>query len=248
MGLFDKKYDVDKDRLMRQFSPDEGYHYVKVVDGKKVKIDSSELNSKTNRLLKEENQKLASDRELLEKEAKRFYLAERQRKLEKLGYPCHSFEYLGEVQGSISPLMQDFLDDLVSEKDVLLGVHRVKEGVSMADIGDILENGLIIYGHLAGATNSKRDLASTVSYYPDNRTVLKELMYANEYKNASGSILIRIPDEDLEKDNDIYITTGNNVRVNPKYILGFVPVDKDHYVDKLVTKTDLRTEIIKNKK
>ncbi len=87
MGLFDKKYDVDKDRLMRQFSPDEGYHYVKVVDGKKVKIDSSELNSKTNRLLKEENQKLASDRELLEKEAKRFYLAERQRKLEKLGYP-----------------------------------------------------------------------------------------------------------------------------------------------------------------
>lgn len=248
MGLFDKKYDVDKDRLMRQFSPDEGYYYVKVVDGKKVKIDSSELNSKTNKLLKEENQKLASDRELLEKEVKRFYLAERQRKLEKLGYPCHSFEYLGEVQGSISPLMQDFLDDLVSEKDVLLGVHRVKEGVSMDDIGDILENGLIIYGHLAGATNSKRDLASTVSYYPDNSTVLKELMYANEYKNASGSILIRIPDEDLEKDDDIYITTGNNVRVNPKYILGFVPVDKDHYVDRLVTKTDLKTEVIQNKK
>lgn len=248
MGLFDKKYDVDKDRLMRQFSPDEGYYYVKVVSGKKVKIDSSELNSKTNRLLKEENQKLASDRELLENEAKRFYLAERQRKLEKLGYPCHSFEYLGEVQGSISPLMQDFLDDLVREKDVLLGVHRVKEGVSIDDIGDILENGLIIYGHLAGATNSKRDLASTVSYYPDNRTVLKELMYANEYKKASGSILIRIPDEDLEKDDDIYITTGNNVRVNPKYILGFVPVDKDHYVNRLVTKTDLKTEVIQNKK
>lgn len=248
MGLFDKKYDVDKDRLMRQFSPDEGYYYVKVVSGKKVKIDSSELNSKTNRLLKEENQKLASDRELLENEAKRFYLAERQRKLEKLGYPCHSFEYLGEVQGSISPLMQDFLDDLVREKDVLLGVHRVKEGVSIDDIGDILENGLIIYGHLAGATNSKRDLASTVSYYPDNRTVLKELMYANEYKKASGSILIRIPDDDLEKDDDIYITTGNNVRVNPKYILGFVPVDKDHYVDRLVTKTDLKTEVIQNKK
>lgn len=238
MGLFDKKYDVDKDKLMRQFLPDEGYYYVKVIAGKKVKIGSSELNSKTNRLLKEENQKLASDRELLEKEAKRFYLAERQRKLEKLGYPCHSFEYLGEVQGSISPLMQDFL----------LGVHRVKKGVSMADIGDILENGLIIYGHLAGATNSKRDLASTVSYYPDNRTVLKELMYANEYKNASGSILIRIPDEDLEKDDDIYITAGNNVRVNPKYILGFVPVDKNHYVDRLVTKTDLKTEIIQNKK
>lgn len=248
MGLFDKKYDVDKDKLMRQFSPEEGYYYVKVVAGKKVKIDSSELNSKTNRLLKEENEKLASDRELLEKEAKRFYLAERQRKLEKLGYPCHSFEYLGEVQGSISPLMQDFLDDLVNEKDVLLGVHRVKEGVSMNDIGDILENGLIIYGHLAGATNSKRDLASTVSYYPDNRTIIKELMYANEYKNASGSILIRIPDAELEKDDDIYITTGNNVRVNPKYILGFVPVDKDYYVDRLVTKTDLKTGVMQNKK
>lgn len=248
MGLFDKKYDVDKDRLMRQFSPDEGYYYVKVVAGKKVKIDSSELNSRTNKLLKEENQRLISDRELLEKEAKKFHLAERQRKLEKLGYPCHSFEYLGEVQGSVSLLMQDFLDDLVCEKDVLIGIHRVKEGVSIDDIGDILENGLIIYGHLAGATNSKRDLASTVSYYPDNRTIIKELMYANEYKNASGSILIRIPDIELEKDDDVYITDGNNVRVNPKYILGFVPVDKEHHVDRLVTKTDLKTDVIQNKK
>ncbi len=248
MSLFEKKYDVDKDMLMRQFSPDEGYYYVKFIDGEKVKIDSSKLNSKTNRLLKGENQRLASNRELLENEVKRFYFAKRFDKLQKLGYPCHSFEYLGEAQGSISPLMQDFLDDLVSEKDVLIGIHRVKEGVSMNDIGDILENGLIINGHLAGATNTEKDLASTVSYYPDNRTIIKELMYANLYKNASGSILLRIPDEDLEKNDDIYITTGNEVRVNPKYILGFVPVDKDHYVDRLVTKTDLKKEVIQNKK
>ena len=49
------------DKLMRQFSPDEGYYYVKVIAGKKVKIDSSELNSKTNRLLKKENQELSSN-------------------------------------------------------------------------------------------------------------------------------------------------------------------------------------------
>lgn len=61
MSLFDKKYDVDKDKLMRQFSPEKGYYYVKVIAGKKVKIDSSELNSKTNRLLKKENQELSSN-------------------------------------------------------------------------------------------------------------------------------------------------------------------------------------------
>ena len=29
MGLFDKKFDIKDDFLMRKFSPDKGYYYVK---------------------------------------------------------------------------------------------------------------------------------------------------------------------------------------------------------------------------
>lgn len=241
MAIFSKKYDLYNDRLMRRYSPEDGYYYVKVIDGKIEKIDNSSLNAKTKKALLNDNKELLKNPELLETEYKRFKSAKRAQKLSDLGYMCNSFSYLGPCEGKLSIMMEDYLSKLVAEEDVLLGIHRVKESTPVEEvIPDILENGLIIFGHFNGAVESDKDLSTTVSYYSDNETIITELMYANEYKNASGSILVRIPDEDLKDPSKIYITDGYTVRVNPVYILGFVPVTSDHYVDRIITKDDLK--------
>lgn len=241
MTIFSKKYDLYSDRLMRRYAPEEGYYYVKVIDGKIEKIDNSSLNSKTKKALLNDNKELLRNPELLETEYKRFLNAKRFQKLNDLGYRCNSFSYLGPCEGKLSVMMEDYLNKLVAEEDVLLGIHRVKGSTPVEEaIPDILENGLIIFGHFDGAIDSEKDLSTTVSYYSNNETIITELMYANEYKNASGSILIRIPDEDLKDPSKIYISDGSMVRVNPKYILGFVPVTDDHYVDRIITRDDLK--------
>ena len=47
--------------------------------------------------------------------------------------------------------MEDLLNRLVTENDVLLGIHRIGNNDSPEKIEDILKNGLEITGHLGGA-------------------------------------------------------------------------------------------------
>ena len=98
----------------------------------------------------------------------------------------------------MSKQMEDLLNRLVTENDVLLGIHRIGNNDSPEKIEDILKNRLEITGHLGGAAQSNKELKNNVGYYPNNKTIIKELMYADKYKNSKGSILIRIPDTDLE--------------------------------------------------
>lgn len=246
MGLFDKKLDIKDDFLMRKFRPDKGYYYVKS-DGKvfyEVGIDK--LNRKSLKELKRANILLQEDRELLERELYQYKISKRFDKLKSLGFSTIGFEYLGPVNGTISPMLRKELEELVSEENVLVGIHRTKRDILVDDISDILNNGLRIDGHMGGMVVSEKRLSDTVSYYPDNRTVIKEAMYANAYKNSSGSIIIRIPDEDLADKSKVYISDENGVRVNPKYILGYIPVTTDHHIDRMYTKKDI-TELAKQK-
>lgn len=58
-------------------------------------------------------------------------------------------------------------------------------------------------------------------------------MYANQYKNSKGGILIRIPDSDLT--GNIFITDKNGqTRLNPKYIVGYIPVDENHHIEEII--------------
>lgn len=239
MGLFDKKFDIKDDFLMRMFSPDKGYYYVKS-DGREFhEIGVDKLNRRSLKELKRANISLQEDRELLEKELHQYKISKRFDKLKSLGFSTIGFEYLGPVNGSISPMLRDELEQLVSEENVLVGIHRTKHDTSVEAISDILNNGLRIDGHMGGMVASEKKLSDTVSYYPDNSTVIKEAMYANVYKNSSGSIIIRIPDEDLADTSKIYISDGNDVKVNPKYILGYIPVTADHHIDRMYTKSDI---------
>ena len=120
-----------------------------------------------------------------------------------MGYTCHSFEYLGKANGTMSKQMEELLEKLTNEKNILLGIHRIKEYTTQEAIDDILANGLKMTGHFDGSIPTSRELQNSVSYYVDNKIVIKELMYTNQFKNSKGSILIRIPDEELTKN--IYI-------------------------------------------
>ena len=70
--------------------------------------------------------------------------------------------------------------------------------------------------------------------------IIKELMYADEYKDSKGSILIRIPDYDLDK-NIFVIDDNGRTRLNPKYIVGYVPVYENHHLESIITPNMINT-------
>lgn len=76
-------------------------------------------------------------------------------------------------------------------------------------------------GHHDGSIPNSGELQNNVSYYVDNKTIIKELIYANHFKNSKGSILIRIPDNDLLGNISILDKDGGT-RLNPKYIVDYV--------------------------
>lgn len=163
-------------------------------------------------------------------------LNQRQVRLEKMGYTFDSFQHLGfyndTIVGSMSNEMEGYLNKLVGEDNVLIGIHRVGD-ISYSDIQDILTNGLYMTGHMGSGAYTSVDLRNNVSYYPDNRTIINELTTASDYKDSVGSILIRIPDCDLDKD--LYITDESGFkRLNPKYIVGYVPCDKNYHIGNIV--------------
>ena len=239
MGLFSKKLDIKDDRLIRRFAPDKGYYYVQSDGTNITEIGVDQLNKRSLKELKRATLSLNEDKNLQEMELSFYRRRQRADKMKQYGLTTVGFEVLGEVKGSIAPMLKDQLEELVEEKDVLLGIHRTKQGTSIDDIADILNNGLRIDGHMGGMTASTKSLSDTVSYYYDNRTIIKEAMYANIYKNSSGSIIIRIPDEDLADPNKVYISDGDSVRVDPKYILGYIPVTSDHHLERMYTKKDI---------
>lgn len=230
MGLFSKKYDCEKDRVFFEFDPTTESFYP-IIAGNR--IEESTLNHRSQQILKKKNDELRTVPGLLEQYRSSYRERDRFRELKDMGYACNSFEYLGPVEGSISPDLEPFLNELTSEDHVLLGVHRVGSFATQDDIQDILNNGLIMTGHMIGTDQRKTELSHNVSYYPDNRKVIKELMYADQYKGSVGALLVKIPDSDLR--GNIFITDNNgNLRLNPKYNVGFVPSNKEHRIEQLI--------------
>lgn len=241
MSIFKKKLDFEKNHLRFEFSLERGI-YIVYQGFNEISFDS--LNRKTKKILNQKNIELRSNQELLNREVEQAKMIKRFRKLKSMGYTCSSFEYLGPVNGTMSKKMKNYLEALTNSDEVLLGIHRVGQLPDFM-IKDILVNGLKITGHLNGATASKKNLSDNVSYYPSNKTIIKELMYANEYKSSKGSILIKIPDRDL-LGNIFIINDRGEILLDPKYILGYVPVDEKHHIDTIITPIDLQNTEKKN--
>lgn len=231
MGLFKKKFDIVDDRLRTVFNPQRKAY--DLYYGSTL-ISYSDLNRKSKKNIDDKNNKLITNPDILEQEIEMATIKQRINKLKSLGYLCDSFEYLGPVYGTMSEQMEDFLNKLVAEENVLLGIHRIGTDDSFEKIEDILQNGLEIAGYFGGVAQNNNKLANNVGYYPNNKTIIKELMYADQYKNSKGSILIRIPDLDLE--GTIFVVDSNGrTRLNPKYIVGYVPLYENHHLETIIT-------------
>ena len=219
----------------------EFYYYGNPVPYKK-------LDSEAKRYLDSNNKALIDSPYLINKELAQIEhdkkVVERSNKLSKMGYGCSSTMFISDIK--ISPISEDFsnkLDKMLSEENVLYGIHRIGY-TSSEEITDILENGLIMTGHGVYVSQDSLELYQNVGYYADNMQIKDELLNAHGYHSSQGSLLIRIPDEDLEKRN-IFIEKENDFkRLNPKYIIGYVPFiklsDGSVTIDRIITLNDLK--------
>ena len=239
-----KKYSLN-DRIYLQFNEKtrqyEFFQFGELIPYKKLDKYAKEF-------LDSHNNDLKNNPELVEKElAKIEYerkVDEREKKLEDMGYTCSSTMFISDLP--ISPINSEFsqkLDNMLSEENVLYGIHRVGD-TSDKGIMDILENGLEMTGHGWFVDQSALELNQNVGYYPDNMQIKSELICAHGYKGSKGSLLIRIPDEDL-KTGDIFITEEKKFkRLNPKYIVGYVPIIMKQNgtvtIDKILTLKDFK--------
>ena len=227
MGIFDKKYDLEKDRLRIEFDLNQ-CKYVIYYGQQLLSYDS--LNRKTKKVLDEKNVKLYNDSNLYQSEMERAKRLERFKKLRSMGFTPGGFQCGGQG-GTVSQNVGEYFNKLLQEENVLLGIHRI--GADDSIITDVLTNGLIMSGHSGSGASSYVNLGDNVGFWEDNSIAINELMYTDKYKNSKGSFLIRIPDSDLK--GNIYIQySDGTIRLNPKYIVGYVPVEPNHHISRLI--------------
>lgn len=235
LDIFKHKKDLKKDSLRLSFDSIKK-KYVFYYGNQE--LTENELNRKTKKELAQKNRELKEVPGLLESQIGFSLNKDRYNYLKSIGYYCNSFEYLGSVDGTMSDEFSQYINFHTSKLNSLLGLHRVGRA-SEESIADMLKNGLKMTGHIgSGAITNQIELDQNVSYYSDNKKIIKELMYADQYKDSSGSILIEIPDEDLTSPTLYYKDSNGEVRLNPRYILGYVPVDKNHHLDRILTEKD----------
>lgn len=240
MNLFkDKKKDYKRDPLRLEFEL-ENKQYVYYYGKQKLTLE--EMSRRTRKNLENENEKLRENQELLDREIEMAKLAKRFEYL-KARRIVPGFESYSQEEQSMSKDMEAFLVNLTTKENVIIGIHRTGFA-SMDGIQDMLENGIIMSGASAYGVSvtSNIDINRNISFYLDNKTIIKELMLADTYKNSKGSILIEIPEEDLGKD--LYITDERGVpRLNPKYIIGFVPIEGKHHISRVITAEQISKRI-----
>lgn len=240
MSIFNK-YDYEKDFLRLEFDKDEqkyDFYY-----GQK-KIEYNELTQRTKRKLDSENKYLKDNPEKLQEEIDRVNYNRRFLYLNSKSLLDNNFESFGINDGSMANEIADYLNKLAADENLVLGIHRTGV-ISIQKIKDILENGLELTGHMSSGVKSVPKLSDNISFYAENKKAIKELMYADFYKNSLGSILIAIPLEDLEKNLCIVRETEDGLIVkalDPKYIIGFVPTSKKHHISKIITLKDFQKE------
>lgn len=235
MGIFKYKFDKDYSPLRLEFDYETNqfvYYYGNTL------VPYDYLNLKTKLALKKENQRLIEDPTLREYYLKLKESKEKKEFLSTLGISFNSFQALNAQGGTISEEAAIFFESLLNQEDVLIGLHRVGTNGSKEIIEDVLTNGLILTGHLDGATRNTNTLSNNISFYEDNNIAIKELMYTNIYKNSKGSYLVCIPLYDLEEGMVYKVDNNGTLRLNPYYIVGYVPVN-NQYIDTIITKDNL---------
>ena len=246
MGISDlfRKYGA-KDYIYMLFNPETNkYEYHLYRD---TAIPYKKLDKESRQKLDAKNEELIKNPNLINEEIAKIEHEKKEisraKELAAMGYSCGSTIIMSDKP--LSPIPEAFsktLDNMLSEEHVLYGICRT--GMSLEYIKDALENGLIMTGHGFNVSQSAVSLHQNVGYYPDNMQVKEELLNAHGYKGSHGSLLIRIPDEDLKAKNLFIERQGEFKRLNPKYIVGYVPImelpNGTVTIDRIFTLQDLR--------
>lgn len=251
MGLFSKKYDFENDSLQQKYNLEtDEFYFTKagqIIDKKQLNFKSRRLLKKKNKMTEQERIRqrvLAQHEKIKMEELKRRNIAREARIY--TGWPdlpYDSFEVLSGngFESRYSSKVKEYLENLTCAKnnaEYIVGIHRI--GDSEEYLENIFNQGIIVQGHQIGAAKGTPELKNTVSYYPENSTIMKEVAYANQYKASRGSIVVKIPKEDIIANN-IYSVDDErkNMYLNPKYILGYFPIEEDKTVSQIVTKDTL---------
>lgn len=246
MGLSDlfRKYGA-KDYIYMLFNPETSKYEYHLYRGSAIPY--KKLDKESRQKLDAKNEELIINPNLINEEIARIEhekkVNARAKELGAMGYSCSSTIIISDKP--LSPIPEAFskqLDNMLSEEHVLYGIHRT--GMDMEYLEDALENGLIMTGHGFYVSQSAVSLDQNVAYYPDNMHIKEELMHAHGYKGSHGSLLIRIPDEDLKAKNLFIEKPGEFKRLNPKFIVGYVPIielpNGTVTIDRIVTLQDLK--------
>ena len=234
MGIFKFKFDKDALPMRLEFNYDTNQFVYYYGD---TEIPFDRLSLKTKKALKKENERLINEPGLLDSYLKNKRMRDYRDYLREIGIKADDFQTFG-TGGQINEDIEYYLDNLINEENVLLGVHRIKPTMSEEQIRDVLLNGLKLTGHLDGAIRGTDEISNNVSFYTDNNVIKNQLMYANGYKDSKGSFLIRLPLYDIEEGMIYKVDEEGNLRVNPFYIVGYFPVN-DKCVETIITKEDL---------
>lgn len=248
MGIFSKKYDYEKDSLRYEFDLEQDkycfYKNGERLSDKEISFASKRFLKKKNNLTPEEKEQrraVARIVKVQEQDRIKRKAAIDKRKEAGIELTYDSFEVDSITEPKFSEDVKTYLGELTSEEkdaDYVVGIHRI--GASEEHLEDIFTQGIRVQGHMTGAAKGTPELKNTVGYYPSNSVILKEVGLAYVYKESKGSIVVKIPKEDIISNN-IYVMDEEEkyMYLNPKYIVGYFPIEEDRTVDKIVTRETL---------
>ena len=209
MGMFSKKYDYEMDSLRYEFDLEQD-KYCFFKNGKR--LSDKELSFASKRFLKKKNNLTPEEKEQRRDFAKMVKTQEQERiqrkaaidKRKEAGIELtyDSFEVDSIAQPKFSKEVDDYLKELTAEEnnaDYIVGIHRI--GPSEEHLDNLFCQGIKVQGHMMGAAKGTPELKNTVGYYPNNSTIKKEVGFAYTYKESRGSIVVKIPKEDIISNN-----------------------------------------------
>ena len=140
--------------------------------------------------------------------------------------------------GFISDDLGIELDNIIDDKDYILGIHRtgytlVTPRIDDPVLSDIFNKGLYNNGDImGGAMGGNTNIEKTVSLMESSLFLNMSLKTSDNYKGSKGCVIVKIPRSYIgRKEGPVlpifYREDDNQIRLMPEFIYGYIPV-KNH--------------------
>ncbi len=142
--------------------------------------------------------------------------------------------------GSIPLELGNYIESFINNNDIVFGIHRPgnsiinNHDISNNDIlCDIFTNGLRNYGDLSSGIISSEIISPSKTVSFCNSMLDAIIQIKTSYKGSSGSIVVALPNNLVEKDGtlisgkekDVYNIIDNTLYIKPEYLLGYIAQD-----------------------